>query len=68
MTHQSRKQHQHTQQRCAICTLFQKMGRGQYRSSFDRGVYLHHLQTTHGVMPAEGLGPGVEARGDTLRQ
>jgi hypothetical protein len=63
MTHQPR-----TQQRCPICTLFQNMGRGQYRSSFDREMYLHHLQIAHGVKPAEGQGISVEARGEALKQ
>jgi len=50
VTHSQHKgQRQQTQQRCTICVLFQSMGRGQYRSSSDREMYLHHLQTAHGV-------------------
>ena len=47
--HQPHGQRQETTQRCTICMLFQSMGRGQYRSSYDREMYLHHLQTAHGV-------------------
>ena len=68
MTHQPRKQHQQTPQRCAICTLFQNMGRGQYRSSSDRGMYLRHLETAHGVKLTEGQVVSVEARGEALRR
>jgi hypothetical protein len=50
---QHRGQRQQTQQRCTICVLFQSMGRGQYRSSYDREMYLHHLQTAHGVKFSE---------------
>jgi len=35
------------------------MGRGQYRSSYDREMYLHHLQIAHGVKlsdPQAGTG------------
>jgi hypothetical protein len=56
--HQHRGQHQQTQQRCTVCTLFQGMGRGQYRSSYDREMYLHHLQTAHGVKPVEDESKG----------
>jgi hypothetical protein len=57
MTHnQHRGQRQQTQQRCTICSLFQSMGRGQYRSSYDREMYLHHLQTAHGVKITEDRG------------
>ena len=68
MTHrQSRGQRQQTQQRCTICMLFQSMGRGQYRSSYDREMYLHHLQTAHGVRLSNGQGDqGRE--GDVLKQ
>jgi hypothetical protein len=59
MTHyQHRGQRQQTQQRCTICTLFQSTGRGQYRSSYDREMYLHHLQTAHGIKPAEDRAKG----------
>jgi hypothetical protein len=47
--------------------LFQSMGRGQYRSSYDREMYLHHLQTAHGVRLSNGQGDqGRE--GDVLKQ
>lgn len=52
MTHQHRGQRQQTQQRCTVCSLFQSMGKGQYRSSYDREMYLNHLQTAHGAKPA----------------
>ncbi len=29
--------------------LFQSMGGAQYRSSFDREMYVHHLEVAHGV-------------------
>jgi hypothetical protein len=54
--YQHRGQRQQTQQRCTICVLFQSMGRGQYRSSYDREMYLHHLQTAHGVKFSEDQG------------
>ena len=66
--HQQRSQRQQTQQRCTICTLFQSMGRGQYRSSYDREMYLHHLQTAHGVKLSEEQGSLGQAKGDVLRE
>ena len=64
MTHyQHRGQRQQTQQRCTVCMLFQSMGRGQYRSSYDREMFLHHLQTAHGVKPSEDQGDQVRAEG-----
>ncbi len=39
------------------------MGRGQYRSSYDREVYLHHLQTAHGVDLSEGKADSGHTRG-----
>jgi len=61
MTHyQHRGQRQQTQQRCTICSLFHSMGNGQYRSSADREMYLHHLQTAHGVKLGED-GPKGDA-------
>ncbi len=61
MTHQPpRAQRQQTRQRCTVCTLFQSMGKGQYRSSYDRAMHLHHLQTAHGVTLSQesGISPG----------
>jgi hypothetical protein len=58
-----RTQRQQTQWRCAICALFQKAGRAQYRSSFDRGMYFQHLQTAHGVKLTEEHGADLETRG-----
>jgi len=50
MTHHLPKARgQQAQQRCTICAVFQSMGRGQYRSSYDREMYLHHLQIAHGA-------------------
>jgi len=65
---QQRSQRQQTQQRCTVCMLFQSMGRGQYRSSYDREMYLHHLQIAHGVRLPEDHANHVQARGDELRQ
>jgi hypothetical protein len=66
--HSQRSQRQQTQQRCTICTLFQSMGRGQYRSSYDREMYLHHLQTAHGVKVTEDKGGLGQAKGDVLKE
>lgn len=44
------------------------MGRGQYRSSYDREMYLHHLQMAHGIKLSESqanLGP---PKGDVLKE
>ena len=69
MTHHTpRNQRQQTQQRCTICVLFQSMGRGQYRSSYDREMYLHHLQTAHGVQLSQEQGNQAPARGDVLKE
>jgi len=59
---------QQTTQRCTICTLFQSMGRGQYRSSYDREMYLHHLQTAHGVRFSEDQGSQGTEKGDVLKE
>jgi hypothetical protein len=68
MTHyQHRGQRQQTQQRCTICMLFRSMGRGQYRSSYDREMYLHHLQTAHGVKLSEDQGNHDQAKGGALK-
>jgi hypothetical protein len=70
MTHRtSRSQRQQTQQRCTVCLLFQSMGKGQYRSSYDREMYLHHLQTAHAVGPSEDEGKRVkgEAKGGVAK-
>jgi hypothetical protein len=48
--------------------LFQSMGRGQYRSSYDREMYLHHLQTAHGVVLSADLGNPVQSKGDVLKE
>jgi len=58
--HPPRSQRQQTQQRCTICMLFQSMGRGQYRSSYDREMYLHHLQTAHGVVLSDNKESGAK--------
>lgn len=69
MTHHLPKsQHQQAQQRCTICALFQSMGRGQYRSSYDREMYLHHLQIAHGVKLTEEQENPVKQRGDVLKE
>ena len=44
------------------------MGRGQYRSSYDREMYLHHLQTAHGVRLSEDQGNQDHAKGDVLKE
>jgi len=68
MTHsQHRGQRQQTQQRCTICTLFQAVGRGQYRSSSDREMYLHHLQTAHGVDLSRSQEGATDERGAAQR-
>ena len=69
MTHrQHHGQRQQTQQRCTICMLFQSMGRGQYRSSYDREMYLHHLQTAHGVKILDGRADQGQDNGDVLKR
>jgi hypothetical protein len=64
---QPRSQRQQAQQRCTICMLFQSMGRGQYRSSYDREMYLHHLQTAHGVKLTDERSL-AQAKGDVLKE
>ena len=64
---QPHTQRQQMTQRCTICMLFQSMGRGQYRSSYDREMYLHHLQTAHGVKLSEDQGEGTRAKGAVLK-
>lgn len=66
--HQQRGQRQQTQQRCTICVLFESMGRGQYRSSYDREMYLHHLQTAHGVKLTEEQGTPPTTKGGMLEE
>ena len=66
--HQPHGQHQQTTQRCTICMLFQSMGRGQYRSSYDREMYLHHLQTAHGVKLSDDQGNQGRRKGDVLKE
>lgn len=69
MTHRPpRSERQQTQQRCTICMLFQSMGRGQYRSSYDREMYLHHLQVAHGVRLPEDKVSQPRPKGDELRE
>jgi hypothetical protein len=69
MTHHvHRPEHQQTQQRCTICLLFQSMGRGQYRSSYDREMYLHHLQIAHGVRLPEDQANRPQQKGDEFRE
>jgi len=65
--HHAKSQHQQTQQRCTICVLFQSMGRGQYRSSYDREMYLHHLQTAHGAKLSEEQG-SQSPKGEVLKE
>ena len=48
--------------------LFQSMGRGQYRSSYDREMYLHHLQTAHGVVLSDRHGNQAQAEGEVLKE
>ncbi len=62
------QRHQQTQQRCTVCMLFQSMGRAQYRSSYDRKMYLHHLQTAHGVQLTGERANPVDARGAVLKR
>jgi len=66
--HQPRSERQQTQQRCTICLLFQSMGRGQYRSSYDREMYLHHLQIAHGARLPEDQVKQRQSKGDELRE
>jgi hypothetical protein len=66
--HPQRSQRQQTQHRCTVCSLFQSMGRGQYRSSYDREMYLHHLQTAHGVKLSEDEGTRGQAKGGVLKE
>lgn len=68
MTHHPKSQRQQTQERCTICTLFQSMGRGQYRSSYDREMYLHHLQTAHGVRLSGDHDATGPPKGDVLKE
>jgi len=48
--------------------LFQSMGRGQYRSSYDREMYLHHLQTAHGARLSDDQGNQAQSKGDVLKE
>lgn len=59
--HQPRTQRQQAQQRCTVCTLFHSLGRAQYRSTFDREMYLRHLETVHGVRLSDDQAGRVEA-------
>lgn len=69
MTHHLPKAHnQQAQQRCTICVLFQSMGRGQYRSSYDREMYLHHLQIAHGVKLSEAQATPGRNSGSVLKE
>jgi hypothetical protein len=74
MTHHQRSQRQQTQQRCTVCMLFQSMGRGQYRSSYDREMYLHHLETAHRERFSDDQGNRGDqgnqprAKGDVLKK
>ena len=47
--------------------LFQSMGRGQYRSSYDREMYLQHLQTAHAVKLSDDQRDQAQAKGDVLK-
>jgi len=67
--HIPNRQHQQAHQpRCNICILFQAMGRGQYRSAYDREMYLHHLQIAHGVKLNDELGNSPAKKGDVLKE
>lgn len=44
------------------------MGRGQYRSSYDREMYLHHLQVAHGVRLTEDQVYFGHSKGDVLKE
>ncbi len=69
MTHHPlRSQHQQSQQRCTVCILFQSMGRGQYRSSYDREMYLHPLQIAHGVRLSDDQEDRAPVKGDVLEE
>jgi hypothetical protein len=70
MSHHSARGHrqQTQQQRCTICVLFQSMGKGQYRSSYDREMYLHHLQIAHGVKLGDQQGNNLPTKGDVLKE
>jgi hypothetical protein len=46
------------------------MARREYRSSYDREMYLNHLRIAHGVRPAEDREPDKlrkRGAGDVLR-
>ena len=66
--HQPHGQRQETRQRCTICMLFQSMGKGQYRFSYDREMYLHHLQTAHGVRLLDDVGNKAQTRGEVPKE
>jgi hypothetical protein len=66
--HLRRSDRQQTQQKCTICLLFQSMGRGQYRSSYDREMYLHHLQIAHGVRLPDDKVNQPRPKGDELTE
>jgi hypothetical protein len=70
MSHHLSKAHrqQQVQQSCTVCMLFRSMGRGQYRSSYDREMYLHHLQIAHGVQLVEEREGPIEPRGVVLKR
>jgi hypothetical protein len=69
MTHrQQRGQRQQTQQKCTICMLFNSMGGRQYRSINDREMYLHHLQTAHGLKLSEEQETQSEENGGALKR
>jgi len=68
MAHHLPRSQNEQRQRCTICMLFQSMGRGQYRSSYDREMYLHHLQVAHGVkLTPEQTNPSPR-NGDVLKE
>jgi len=48
--------------------LFQSMGKGQYRFSYDREMYLHHLQTAHGVRLLDDVGNKAQTRGEVPKE
>ena len=55
---------------CTICLLFRSMAGRGYRSSYDRDMYLNHLQVAHGVRPTEDRDPDrlrKRGEGEVLR-
>ena len=68
MAHHLPKSQHEQRQRCTICVVFQSMSRGQYRSSYDREMYLHHLQVAHGVKLSQEQANPSSRKGDVLKE